>query len=61
MFCNILDGRRSVLLKKVDRKIINFNKLSTIQKLIALVANTERDITVEILYITVYLHFKFYA
>ena len=48
MFCNIFDDRRSELFKKVKGRIINFDKLSSKQKFIALLSNTERDITIEV-------------
>ena len=48
MFCNIFDDRRGELFKKVKGRIINFDKLSSIQKFIALLSNTELDITIEI-------------
>ena len=48
MFCNIFDDRRSELFEKVEERIINFDKLPTIQKFIALLSNTERDITIEV-------------
>ena len=48
MICNIFDDRRSELFKKVKGRIIHFDKLSSIQKFIALLSNTERDITMEV-------------
>ena len=60
------DDKRSKLFKKVKGRIINLDKLSTIQTFIALLANTKRAITIEAgrslyMYITVYPHFKFYS
>ena len=35
-------------LKRLRGRIIHFDKLSSIQKFIALLSNTERDITIEV-------------
>ena len=48
MFCNIFDDRIKELFEKIKEKIINFDKLFTIQKFISLVGNTKRDIIIEV-------------